>query len=531
LLVRSVPKLFLNVGDVPFIFACCDLVRPEEVLNVSSISFGLMSPPLANFVRRRHQLLIGGAWRDAASGERLEVLDPGTGEVVGHIPNAGAEDVNRAVQAAREAFDRGPWYRMSGAERGKLIYKLAVRLEELSEELSQIEALDAGKPLAYAKLADLPLTCSLYHYFAGWASKITGDTLSLSAPGEYHAYTLREPVGVVGLITPWNFPLVLAAYKLAPALAAGCTVILKPAEQTSLSALRLGEIIQEVGFPPGVVNIITGDGESAGAALVAHPDVDKISFTGSTEVGKRVVRSVSSDLKRVSLELGGKSPMFVFPDADLDAAIAGTAGAIFFHQGQVCTAGSRLYVHEKVYEKVVAGIAAIAGAIRPDHGLRPNVTMGPLVSQEQLERVSGYVDAGVAEGAEIVVGGKRIGDNGYFFQPTVLAKTNASMSVVREEIFGPVLCAMPFADEDLDRVAGIANATSFGLAASIWTQNLRVAHKLARRIKAGNIWINAHNLYDPNMAFGGYKQSGWGRECGYHAIELFTEVKSVMAPL
>jgi phenylacetaldehyde dehydrogenase len=497
----------------------------------ASVSFGLMSPKLAAFVPRQHRLLIGGEWVDALSEQRLDVHDPGTGEVVGSIANAGVADVDRAVRAARRAFDDGPWSKMSGADRGKLIWRLAARLEELSDELAEIEALDAGKPLGYAKAADLPLTLALYHYFAGWASKIAGETLGLSRPGEYHAYTLREPIGVVGLITPWNFPLVLAAYKLAPALACGCTAILKPAEQTSLSTLRLGEIIQEVGFPPGVVNILTGEGETTGAPLVAHPQVDKISFTGSTEVGKLVVRSAANDLKRVSLELGGKSPMFVFPDADLDIAIPGTASAIFFHQGQVCTAGSRLYVHDKIYDKMVEGIAGIASRIRPDHGLKPNVEMGPLVSQDQLDRVDGYVRAGRKDGAEVVVGGERIGQSGYFFQPTVLANTNASMSVVREEIFGPVLCAMPFSDTDLDAIARIANASSYGLAASIWTQNLGIAHKLARRIKAGNIWINAHNLYDPNMAFGGYKQSGWGRECGYHAIEMFTEVKSVVAPL
>jgi phenylacetaldehyde dehydrogenase len=500
-------------------------------MSATSASFGLMSPTTAAFVKRRHKLLIDGNWVESATGRLLQVHDPGTGEVVGQIPNADAHDVDRAVMAARRAFDGGPWSRMSGAERGHLIWKLAARLEELTDELAEIEALDAGKPLAYAKAADLALTRSLYYYFAGWASKISGETLGLSRPGEFHAYTLREPVGVVGLITPWNFPLVLAAYKLAPALAAGCTVVLKPAEQTSLSTLRLGEIVQEVGFPPGVVNIVTGDGESAGAPLVAHPAVDKISFTGSTEVGKKVVCAAAADLKRVSLELGGKSPMIVFPDADLDTAIPGTASAIFFHQGQVCTAGSRLYVHAKIYDRLVDGIAAIAARIRPDHGLKPNVEMGPLVSEEQLDRVSGYVRAGRDAGAEVVVGGARIGEHGYFFQPTVLAKTNAEMSVVREEIFGPVLCVMPFSDDDLERIAAVANATSFGLAASIWTRDLKIAHKLARRIKAGNVWINTHNLYDPNMAFGGYKQSGWGRECGYHAIEAFTEVKSIVAPL
>jgi len=433
-------------------------------------SFDLMSPITAAFVRRRHKLLIDGEWVESESGQNLQVYDPGTGEVVGQIPNAKAQDVDRAVMAPRRAFDSGPWSRMSGAERGHLIWKLAARLEELTDELAEIEALDAGKPLAYAKAADLALTRSLYYYFAGWASKISGETLGLSRRGEFHAYTLREPVGVVGLITPWNFPLVLAAYKLAPALAAGCTVVLKPAEQTSLSTLRLGEIVQDVGFPPGVVNIVTGDGESAGAPLVAHPGVDKISFTGSTEVGKKVVCSAAMDLKRVSLELGGKSPMIVFPDADLDTTIA--------------------------------------AHIRPDHGLKPNVEMGPLISEEQLDRVSGYVSAGRDAGAEVVVGGSTIGEHGYFFQPTVLAKTNAMMSVVRDEIFGPVLCVMPFADDDLERIAAVANATSFGLAASIWTSDLKTAHKLARRIKAGNVWINTHNLYDPNMAFGGYKQSG-----------------------
>ncbi len=494
-------------------------------------TFSLLSDTAGEFVSAPHKLFVGGQWIEAGSGERFDVDDPATGQVVASVPMAGPIDVDRAVGAARVALETGPWGQMPGAERGRLIWALAERIAALSDELAEIEAVDAGKSLTYAKLADLPLTQSLYRYFSGWASKITGQTLELSRPGEYHAYTLREPVGVVGLITPWNFPLVLTAYKLAPALAAGCTVVLKPAEQTPLSALRLAQIIEEVGFPPGVVNVLTGDG-ATGAALVAHPGVDKISFTGSGEVGKLIVQSAARDLKRVSLELGGKSPMFVFPDADLDVAIPGVASAIFFHQGQVCTAGSRVYAHRKVYDKLVAGIAEVAAKIRPDHGLKPGVEMGPLVSLEQLERVNGYVQAGRAEGAELVVGGERLDMNGgYFFKPTVFAATSPAMSIVREEIFGPVLCAAPFDDEDLDQLAKTANASPLGLAASVWTRDLSTAHRMARRIKAGTVWINAHNLYDPNMAFGGYKQSGWGRECGYHAIESFTEVKSVIAPL
>ena len=409
--------------------------------------------------------------------------------------------------------------------------KLADLLESHADEIAELEALDNGKPIRDARNVDLPGSYEILRYMAGWATKINGETFTVSAPGSWHAYTLREPVGVVGQIIPWNFPLMMAAWKIAPALAAGCTIVLKPAEQTPLSALRLGQLIQEAGFPDGVVNILTGFGETAGAAIAAHPDVDKVAFTGSTEVGKMIVQAAAGNLKKVSLELGGKSPAIVFPDADMDVAINGTSSAIFFNMGQCCTAGSRLYAHKRVFDRLMQGVADRAGQIRVGHGLDPQTQLGPLVSDEQFKRVTGYLDAGRQQGAKVVTGGSRVGDQGYFVQPTVLTETNPEMSIVREEIFGPVVCAIPFDDDDLDRIARTANDTSYGLAASIWTRDLGIAHKLARRIKAGTVWINTHNFGDPALPFGGYKQSGWGREMGYEAIELYTEVKAVAAAL
>ncbi len=371
----------------------------------------------------------------------------------------------------------------------------------------------------------------MLRYMAGWATRLNGETIPVSSPGNWHAYTLREPVGVVGQIIPWNFPLMMAAWKLAPALAAGCTIVLKPAEQTPLTALRLGELIQEVGIPDGVVNIVTGFGETAGAALAEHPDVDKVAFTGSTEVGKLIVKAAAGNLKRVSLELGGKSPAIVFPDADLDLAIAGTADAIFYNQGQCCTAGSRLFAHKSIYDRVVDGVVAAAGKLRVGHGLDPTVNLGPLVSKEQYQRVTGFINSGRTEGAEVVTGGKVSSEQGYFVEPTVLAKTNRDMRVVREEIFGPVVCIQSFDDADLDVVAKFANDTEYGLQASVWTRDLSVAHRMARKIKAGTICINAHNYGDPAWPFGGYKQSGWGREMGKEVMEHYTETKSVAARL
>jgi phenylacetaldehyde dehydrogenase len=349
----------------------------------------------------------------------------------------------------------------------------------------------------------------------------------LSLPGEYLSYTVREPVGVVGQIIPWNFPLLMACWKIAPALAAGCTIVLKAAEQTPLTALRLGELIQEAGFPPGVVNILTGFGETAGAALAAHPDVDKVAFTGSTEVGKLIVQAAAGNLKKVSLELGGKSPAIILADADLDLAIAGAANAIFFNHGQCCCAGSRLYAHKEVYDKVVAGVADIAGKIKVGAGLDPATEMGPLVSDEQFARVTSYIEDGRRTGAKIAVGGNRVGNLGYFVAPTVLENTTPDMKVIREEIFGPVVCATPFDDDDLDRIAKQANDTIYGLAASVWTRNGGTAHKLASRIRSGTVWINCHNVFDASLPFGGFKQSGWGREMGEEVFNNYTEVKAV----
>jgi acyl-CoA reductase-like NAD-dependent aldehyde dehydrogenase len=485
----------------------------------------------ADFVSKQHRMLIDGRFVSAASGKTFPVYNPATGEEVTRVPEAEAQDVDNAVTAARRAFDDGPWSRMSTSERGKLLWKLADLLEANLEEVAELESLDNGKPVSVARVADLPLAIDMFRYMAGWATKIGGSTLSFGTPGAFHSYTMREPVGVVGQIIPWNFPLLMAAWKLAPALAAGCTIVLKVAEQTPLSALRLAELIEQAGFPAGVVNVLTGFGEGAGAPLAAHPLVDKIAFTGSTEVGKLIVKASAGNLKKVTLELGGKSPAIIFPDADLDRAIPGTASAIFFNQGQCCCAGSRLMIHEKIYDKVLQGVADIAGGINMGHGLDPSTQMGPLVSEEQFEKVTGYIDHGVSEGASVAAGGKRHGDRGYFVQPTVLTNTKPSMKVVREEIFGPVVCAESFSDADLDRVARDANNTVFGLASSIWTRDLSTAHKMARRIRSGTVWINCHNVFDASLPFGGYKQSGWGREMGEEVLHNYTEVKAVTAAL
>jgi phenylacetaldehyde dehydrogenase len=491
---------------------------------------GRLTASARDFIARRHKLLIDGQWVDAHSGKTFAVFDPSNGQQIAAVAEGGAEDVDAAVKAARRAFEAGPWARMRPTERGRLVWKLGDVLEAHAEELAELEALDNGKPIRDARAVDLPFGCELLRYMGGWSTKITGQSIPLSAPGDWHAYSLREPVGVVGQIIPWNFPLLMAVWKIAPALAAGCTIVLKPAEQTPLSAIRLGELIQEAGFPNGVVNIITGDG-TAGAAIAAHPDVDKVAFTGSTDVGKLIVQAAAGNLKKVSLELGGKSPAIVFPDADLSVAIPGTASGIFFNMGQCCTAGSRLFVHERIFDKLMSGLTHEAAKIRIGPGLDPETRMGPLVSDEQFRRVTGFLESGREQGAEAVIGGRRHGNEGYFVEPTVLINTTPDMKVVREEIFGPVVCAMPFSDDDLDRIARQGNATEYGLAASIWTRDIGIAHKLARKLKAGTVWINAHNFNDVALPFGGYKQSGWGREMGYEAIELYTETKAVAALL
>ena len=486
---------------------------------------------VTTFVGKKQKMLINGKWVDSASGKTFPTYNPATGEVLSHVAEGDREDIDRAVKAARAAFEKGPWAKISPSERGRMMWRLADLIEKHTEEFAQLESLDNGKPLKIARIADLPLAVDHFRYYAGWATKIEGNTIpmGLARQGSYHAYTVREPVGVVGQIIPWNFPLLMAAWKLGPALATGCCVVLKPAEQTPLTALRLGELIQEAGFPDGVVNIVPGYGETAGAALAAHMDVDKIAFTGSTEVGKLIVHAATGNLKKVSLELGGKSPNIVMDDADLETAIPGASMAIFFNQGQCCCAGSRLFVEKKIFDKVVDGISQAASKIRVRPGLDPESDLGPLVSEEQLNRVCGYLESGIKEGAKATVGGSREGDKGYFVKPTVLVNTNDNMKVVKEEIFGPVVTATPFSD--MNEIVNRANDTVYGLAAGVWTRDVKKAHAIASKLKAGTVWINCYNVFDAALPFGGYKQSGWGREMGHEVLKNYTEVKSVCSAL
>src|ERR1700723_3096733 len=490
-----------------------------------------MDPKVSGYVGKSHKMLINGKWMDAASGKTFPTYNPATGEVLSNVAEGDKEDINRAVKAARAAFETGAWSKISHSDRSRMIWKLADLLEQHLEEFAQLESLDNGKALKVARAADVPLAIDHFRYYAGWATKIEGNTIPFSgAPqGKFFAYTMREPVGVVGQIIPWNFPLLMAAWELGPALATGCTIVLKPAEQTPLTALRLGELIQEAGFPDGVVNIVPGYGETAGAALAAHPDVDKVAFTGSTEVGKLILQAAAGNLKKVSLELGGKSPNIIFDDADLDTAIPGAASAIFFNQGQCCCAGSRLYIEKKAFDKVVEGVADNASKIRVRPGFDPESDLGPLVSEEQLNRVCGYLESGQKEGAKAVTGGSREGTTGYFVKPTVLVNTNPKMKVVQEEIFGPVVTAIPFSDPS--EIVATANDTIYGMAAGVWTRDIKKAHKMASKIKAGTVWINCYNIFDATLPFGGYKQSGWGREMGHEVLEHYTEVKSVCSAL
>ena len=481
------------------------------------------------FTRAPRQLFINGKWADAASGKTFETPNPATGETLAHIAEGDAEDINRAVRAARRAFESGPWSRMTPSERGRIIWRIGDLILEHTDELAQLESLDNGKPFAVAQAADVPLAADLFHYMAGWATKIEGNSINISVPympgANFHSYTLREPLGVVGQIIPWNFPLLMAAWKLGPALTTGNCVVLKPAEQTSLTALRLAGLMAEAGVPDGVVNVVTGFGETAGAALAAHPDVDKVAFTGSTEVGKLIVAAAgASNLKKLTLELGGKSPNIVFDDAG-PAAIEGAANAIFFNHGQCCVAGSRLYVQQGKFDEVLDGVAAIAKSIKMGPGMEAGTQMGPLVSDEQFRRVSGFLESGKADGATALAGGGRYGDRGYFIEPTVLTNTRPDMKVVREEIFGPVLVAAPFTD--LDAIAKVANESEYGLGAGIWTRDISKAHALAKKLRAGTVWINCYNVFDASLPFGGYKQSGWGREMGHEVLNNYTEVKAV----
>jgi acyl-CoA reductase-like NAD-dependent aldehyde dehydrogenase len=489
-----------------------------------------LSAAARDFAARQQQLLIGGERQSAADGRTFETLDPATGQAITTVAQGGAPDVDRAVKSARDALETGAWATLSAAERARLINRLADLVEANGDELAELEALDNGKPLKLAKVVDIAETIAHFRHFAGWPERVHGDVLPVHQAGML-CYTRKEPVGVCGQIIPWNFPLLMASWKLAPALAAGCTAVLKPAEQTPLSALRLGELALEAGIPPGVVNVVTGDGET-GAALVDHEGVDKLAFTGSTDVGREIGSKAGRTLKRVTLELGGKSPNIILPDADIDAAVKGSFQAIYFNTGQACNAGSRLFVQRDQFDDVVSALADRAGKTRVGPGLDPATQLGPVVSAEQRRRVLYYIDAGRDQGAELVVGGgsptERDG-GGYFIEPTLFTATDDSLTIAREEIFGPVLVALPY--ESLEEVAVRANDTDYGLAAGVWTNSLPNAHRLAALLKAGSVYVNCWGEVDAGAPFGGYKASGVGREHGREGVEAYLETKTVWAKL
>jgi aldehyde dehydrogenase (NAD+) len=502
----------------------------SETLTAPSVAdiIAELKPNKAN--PQKGKLFINGEFVDALSGKTFETNNPATGEVITEIAEAQKEDIDLAVKAARAAFEDGsPWRKMSPRDRSRVLYKLADLIRANTEELAELETLDTGKPISESSRFDIPLSAECFEYYAGWPTKITGDVITPSSGGEALVYTLREPIGVCGQIIPWNFPLQMLAWKVAPALAAGNTVVVKPAEQTPLTALRFAELTLEAGIPAGVVNIVTGFGPTAGAALVEHPDVDKIAFTGSVEVGKEIQRLASKTLKRVSLELGGKSPSLIFADSDIDTAAKYALGGIFFNQGEMCTACSRIFVEAGAYDEFMSVVNSRAAKMVAGDPMNPKTRLGALISQQHLDRVLGYVDIARNEGASVTVGGERIGTRGYFMKPTVLEGVTNNMRVAQEEIFGPVASVIRF--ENAEEAIREANNSQFGLAASIWTKDIKKAHNLARRVKAGTVWINTISTTDNAVPFGGFKHSGHGRELGKAAIDLYTESKSVWVDL
>ena len=470
------------------------------------------------------KLFINGKWVNSISGKTFATLNPSTGQEICQVAEADSADVDLAVKAARKAFESGPWKKMSAAERGRRINKLADLMEQNLPELAALESLDNGKPLRDSLNADLPLSIKAYRYYAGWCDKTHGKTIPVE--GEYFCYTKHEPVGVVGQIIPWNFPLLMTAWKWAPALATGCTIVLKPAEQTPLTALRMAALAQEADIPDGVINVLPGFGPTAGAAITSHMDIDKVAFTGEGSTGQLVMQAAAkSNLKRVSLELGGKSPNVVFADADLDAAVEGAYFGLFFNQGQCCCAGSRLFVEEKIHDAFVEKLVARAKKQRIGDPFDMTTTQGPQISQEQCDRIMGYIDIGISEGANLLSGGKRVGNKGYFIQPTIFDGVKDNMRIAKEEIFGPVMNILKF--KDVDEVVQRGNKTFYGLAAAIWTKDITKAHRLANSLRAGTVWVNCYDVFDAAAPFGGFKMSGIGRELGEYALSLYTEVKTV----
>jgi aldehyde dehydrogenase (NAD+) len=486
------------------------------------------APAEAQLLPAATKLLINNCWVPSESGKTFATVNPSTGEEICQVAEADAADVDKAVLAARAAFEQGPWKKMRASERGRLLHRLADLIEQNADALARLESVDNGKPLSIAKAVDVAKTVACYRYFAGWADKVQGKTIPID--GDFFCYTRHEPIGVVGQIIPWNYPMLMQAWKLAPALATGNTVVMKPAEQTPLSALRIGELIVEAGFPEGVVNLLPGFGHTAGAAIARHMDIDKVAFTGSTEVGRLIMEAAArSNLKRITLELGGKSPNIIFEDVDLDEAVEGAHLGLFVNQGQSCCAGSRVFVEQKIYDEFVEKSIARAQKRKVGDPLDPRTDQGPQVSQSQFDRVMGYIEAGKSEGATLACGGERVGDRGYFVQPTVFSGVQDDMKIAREEIFGPVMSVIPF--KDVDEVIKRANRTTYGLAAGVWTRDIKKAHAVANGVRAGTVWVNCYHVLDTRAPFGGFKQSGIGRELGEYGLQQYTEVKTVTVKL